>query len=451
MRMARDLFAGKRPWRPTLPELRVYNYLFSLLDTQLSGLVSTDAVSKLLTKSHLHTANIRLVIQLADTNDQHKMTRREFYMAMKMVSHAQANHPISLSNLDEPAPLPVFDGLDVRKVADGKGNSSILRYAPQPTIEVDRIIAQAQDIDAQSIFRAPSLLSNVTRNSAIRALETPPESPTDSLFDMLASSEPSCYIGDSRSVLAQTPQLRQHSFPGTKSSSSSTSDLHINTDLPRHVPCVASRSADAQSVDSVTELLSRIDFMVSATHENKSSCRQLEKSQLLRAELEDKMAQLQKQLTTESEQNEQISARLVSEEECIQSLSAQLVHAQKNIAYVAQQRAQMVDRLQKVEEHQKRIQMQIKQTAAQNDKNADDVTLLDNKMFGMERRLVRMQRHMNSQDTHRMSSQSSGSTSSGTYSVRSSAYSSSSASVYKRYETTKRNRLSTVFRKQAVV
>ncbi|KAJ1806059.1 hypothetical protein LPJ56_006447, partial [Coemansia sp. RSA 2599] len=385
-------FAGKRPWRPTLPELRVYNYLFSLLDTQLSGVLSTDTVFKLLTKTNLHMANARLIVQLADTNDQRKMTRREFYMAMKMVSHAQSNNPISLSNLDQPAALPVFSGLDLRRVADGKGNSSILRYAPQPTVEVDRIIARAQETDAQSIYRMPSVAGY--HGAASRALQTPPESPTDSLFDMLASSEPE-HMDDSRSMLVQTPQLRQRSTSPLSSSSSSSpsldSGLHINTNVPRYMPDLESMSAGAQSVDSVTELLSRIDYMVSATQQNRdrgsNNQQQLEKSRLLRAELEAKMAQLQAQYTAESEHNQQISARLVSEEENIQSLSAQLVHAQKNIAYVAQQRMQMVDRLKKVEEHQRRIQEQIVVTATENAKNADDVTLLDNKMFGMERRM----------------------------------------------------------------
>ncbi|KAJ2852200.1 hypothetical protein J3B02_003491, partial [Coemansia erecta] len=449
-----------RPWRPTLPELRVYNYLFSLLDTQLSGVVTTETVSKLLTKSHLHTANARLIVQLADTNKQHKMTRREFYMAMKMVSHAQAEHPISLSNLHEPAPLPVFDGLDLRKVADGKGSSSILRYAPQPTVEVDRIIKCAQDGDAQSIFRMPSLVNH--------AVHTPPESPTDSLFDMLAASEPPAInMDDSRSVLERTPQLRQYDSEtssrrssSSSSTSSALSDLHIDTNLPRFVPDIENRSAGAQSVDSVTELLSRIDFMISATHESKnksnSSQQQLEKSQFLRAELEARMAQLQAQFTAESEHNQQISAKLVSEEESIQTLSAQLVNAQKNIAYVAQQRAQMVDRLRRVEEHQQRIQMQIKQADANNDRNSDDVTLLDNKMFGMGRRMVRMQRHINHSQQQQKHHQgvyrpSTGSSSGSSFAPSTTGtYSASADSVFKRYETTKRNRLSTVFRKQAV-
>ncbi|KAJ2785943.1 hypothetical protein GGI15_001753 [Coemansia interrupta] len=309
---------------------------------------------------------------------------------------------------------------------------------------------------------------------------TPPKSPSicssssDCLYDFSIKDD-AADLNDSRSFMAAAPQLRHFAPSRPVSTTSSTSSrssasslnslsaksaplpvpaLSINTNLSPYIPNGNKSTSDIQSVDSVTELLARIDFMTSATASTNctrsSGELQLEKSQQLRVELEKNMSQLHTMYSAELDHNQQLSARICSEEEQISSLSAQIANAQKNIAYVAQQRIQLVDRLQKVEAHQREIRQQMENANIEAKKCSEDVTQLDNKMFGMERKMVRMQRHMRNQGSsvsavqRVSSSESYGLRSSGAFS-----YSSGADTVYKKYESTKRNRLSTVFRKSA--
>ncbi|KAJ2387450.1 hypothetical protein GGI05_004079, partial [Coemansia sp. RSA 2603] len=238
-----------------------------------------------------------------------------------MVSLVQSGKPISLDNLSEPAPLPSFDDIDTRAVAEGKGSSQLLRYTPQPTIEVDRIISRAHDPDSQSIYHAPTSSQRGASGLFSNAM-TPPKSPSisslssDSLYD-LSIKDDTADMNDSRSFLEATPQLR-HFSPSrpvrtaglsnqgssasslnslySKSASLPVPNLSINTNLSPYISNGNKSASDIQSVDSVTELLARIDFMTSAaagsSSTRSSSQLQLEKSQQLRAELEKKMAQL---------------------------------------------------------------------------------------------------------------------------------------------------------------
>ncbi|KAJ2447673.1 hypothetical protein GGF42_005378 [Coemansia sp. RSA 2424] len=137
--------------------------------------------------------------------------------------------------------------------------------------------------------------------------------------------------------------------------------------------------------------------------------------------------------------NASLADRLHVEEAQILELSGHIERAQSNIAYVAWQRAQLVDRLQKVEVRQREATQRMEEAERETVRCTEDVTMLDNKMFAMERRQVQILRRTKHMD--------------GGYSpnARSSVGSMSSAenAVMSRYESAKRNRLSSVFRSNA--
>ncbi|KAJ2725138.1 hypothetical protein GGI07_001508 [Coemansia sp. Benny D115] len=443
---------------------------------------------ELMQKSRLHSAHLQRIIYLVNTNKQQTVSKYEFQMAMKMVAIAQTGRPICLANLDEYAPLPMFEGIDLYSASKDIGRSSLLDYSPQSTVEVDAIIAHTTRGDNQSIYRAPTY---VVRKYAGEL--TPPESPTDSLFDHLATMH--LHDPDERSIYAATPQLRHYSpnapqgnvsRAGSRGSTlsigsshdktyplQSTEDaayatrpqctsLHIDTSIARNAMANNSRmTEEPRSVDSVTELLSRIDLLINSAQnsntQRSSAEHQLAIAQQLRNELEEKFQQIETICTAEAGHNEQLSARLCSEEEQISALSAKIMRAQTNIAYVAQQRLQLIERLQRVEGSQKEINERMSATETESQKCSDDVTRLDNKMFGVERRAVRMQRQMRSRDSAAMHRYGGGfghqkplplAPSSSASSLSSTEYASGSeSSVIRRYETAKRSRISMIFSK----
>ncbi|KAJ2004554.1 hypothetical protein H4R26_002448 [Coemansia thaxteri] len=159
------------------------------------------------------------------------------------------------------------------------------------------------------------------------------------------------------------------------------------------------RSGDqlsTESTDSVTELLSQIDRMVGTSQDLRTrrsrTEHQAKATRLARRELEAQMANLQVMCQQEMDMNAMLADRISSEEARIKELFEQIERAQQNIAYVAKQRVQLVDRLQTVEARQRDAMQQMAETEKESERCTEDVTLLDNKMFGMERRQVQILR-----------------------------------------------------------
>ncbi|KAJ2353401.1 hypothetical protein GGF43_003508 [Coemansia sp. RSA 2618] len=357
-----------RPWRPTLHETRTYGHLFSLVDTQHIGVVSESAVRNLLDRSCLHPAYTQKIWVLATGGSSAtQMSKREFYTAMKLVALAQSGRPVSLTSIGEFASPPMFSGIDTNKASQSTGKSSLLRYSPQPTIDLDDIIRSASE----------STLSS-TAGSV-----TPPRSPTSTIM-YLDDYEPN---NDFDSLSMLTPEIQKPHVPAlrvdTKLATAMRSTQNTPTFDGQHTPL---------STDSVTELLSRIDSMIVST-QSSSIESQLHSASTLRSELEDKIAELQTTCDFERSHNEQLVSRLSSEESQIKTLNAQISHAQRNIAYVARQRAQLVERLQRVEGQQREMHGRLQSAESEIERCSGDVGQLDMKVFGMERNAVHMRRH----------------------------------------------------------
>ncbi|KAJ2829555.1 hypothetical protein FBU31_002675 [Coemansia sp. 'formosensis'] len=414
---------GPRPWRPAMQETRAYNNLFSLVDTDRRDAVTRDAVWPLLQKSGIHFAYLSKIWQLVDPSGYGEISRRKFHIAMKLVSMVQSGRPLSLDNLGDATPLPVFDNMEQRSTVDSSSRSSLLRYSPQPTIDVDELIVGAS--------------SSSSRSSHHRA--SPPLSRSSSVFP---ASDDGLLDMDRAAMV--NPQLVSFSPTLVHPQPLPTTALHIDTSPTtlRTQPFEASLNDrdqySALSTDSVTELLCQIDHMVSSsrsTHSQRSSSEHPAntRSAALR-ELEEKMTQLQVMCEQELEMNANLANRLHSEEAQIQELTEHIERAQKNIAYVAWQRTQLVDRLQKVEVRQREATKKMKEAEKETFRCTEDVTMLDNKMFAMERRQVQILRRTKHSGHSSDCRASTGSRSS----VEGTAMS--------RYESAKRNRLSSVFR-----
>ncbi|KAJ2059776.1 hypothetical protein GGI17_004183 [Coemansia sp. S146] len=416
---------GPRPWRPAMQETRAYNHLFSLVDTERKDAVTRDAVWPLLQKSGIHFAYLNKIWQLVDPTGQGQISRRKFHVVMKLVSMAQSGRPLSLENLGDATPLPVFDDIEQRSAVDNSSRSSLLRYSPQPTIDVDELIVSAS-----------SSSSSLSRFSQHRM--SPPLSRSSSVFP--ANGD----LLDVDQVAMVTPQLMSFSPTRVHPPSLPTGALHIDTSIstlcarPFETSKTDRDQYSAVSTDSVTELLCQIDQMVcSSRSTQRSNENHANVGSVARRELEEKMKQLQRMCEEELEMNASLANRLHIEEAQIQELTEHIERAQSNIAYVAWQRAQLVDRLQKVEVRQREATERMKRAEKETVRCTEDVTMLDNKMFAMERRQVQILRRTKHNDSGYSSNDYRGS---------SGSRSSAENMAMSRYESAKRNRLSSVFR-----
>ncbi|KAJ2490261.1 hypothetical protein IWW37_003293 [Coemansia sp. RSA 2050] len=375
---------GPKPWRPAMQETRVYNNLFSLVDTECKNAVTRDAVWPLLLKSGIHFLYLNKIWQLVDPSGHGLISRRKFHIAMKLVSMAQSGRPLSLESLGDATPLPAFDDVEQRSAVDSSSRSSLLRYSPQPTIDVNGLIVSTSGGSSSS-----------SRSSRHRV--SPPLSRSSSIFQASSGD-----LLDVDRVAMTTPQLVSFSPTHVHPPPLPSSALHIDTSMrtlcgPPSEACRTDRDPySAVSTDSVTELLCQIDQMVSSsrsTHTQRSSNEHLANTgSLSRRELEEKMAQLQVMCEQELEMSASLANRLCFEEAQIKELMQHIERAQSNIAYVAWQRAQLVDTLQKVEIRQREATERMKEAEMETARCMEDVTMLDNKMLAMERRQVQILR-----------------------------------------------------------
>ncbi|KAJ2524983.1 hypothetical protein GGI11_000403 [Coemansia sp. RSA 2049] len=308
-----------RPWRPTQQESRAYNQVYCYLDKERRGIVQLADVRSLIGNgAHIHPGFVRNILRLAvasgDSNgaESETVTRREFYVVMKMVSLLQSGRPVSLLNLCESAPLPRIDGINLQK-----SKSSVLSYAPE---------------------KAYSSSSN-TINSSRR---------------LSSSSEDDESLTDRSSI-----------------STINSAGLYVDTKLAeqaREMPSAFGVRTPV-STDSVTDLLCRIDEVVSSTCESRIRRRatenELNSASSLRVELEERMTQLQLVCQKESDENSALAERLQLEESRVDAMQEQVKRMQNNIAYIAKQRLQLVERLQQTEDRQQYLEKQLEQLQQQ--------------------------------------------------------------------------------------
>ncbi|KAI9500047.1 hypothetical protein BX070DRAFT_82141 [Coemansia spiralis] len=201
-----------------------------------------------------------------------------------------------------------------------------------------------------------------------------------------------------------------------------SAELRVDTKLAASVrQSFDSLDTGGVSADSVAELLGRINAAVPTNTQST-------------AKLTDEIARLSVLCQKETEENTNIASRLYREEARVSELQRQLHDAQGKIAYIAKQREQLVGRLQLVETKRREMEEMVRQAEL----CVDKVDRLDDKVFGMERSLVRMQRQLGKSQKTAGACGSAGSTDN------------AKTGVLLRYETAKRNRLSSVFSKPAL-
>ncbi|KAJ2479037.1 hypothetical protein IWW56_003356 [Coemansia sp. RSA 2131] len=116
--------------------------------------------------------------------------------------------------------------------------------------------------------------------------------------------------------------------------------------------------------------------------QNASIAHQVYSSAALRSELENKIAELQHTCDIEKS-HKQLVTRLSTEENQIKLLSVQISCAQSHVAYVARLRAQLVERLQRVEGPQLEMRGRLQTAKTETERCSGDAGQLDMKMFGM--------------------------------------------------------------------
>ncbi|KAJ1736740.1 hypothetical protein LPJ72_001130 [Coemansia sp. Benny D160-2] len=113
MDSARDASDVGGLWRPVEREQRAYTYMLHLVDPNSEGVVRGQMVVPFWQKSGLSDATLGGIWQLADSGSKGHLTTHEFSVAMKLISLAQSQRPVSLNNLKDDVPLPEMKDVDI--------------------------------------------------------------------------------------------------------------------------------------------------------------------------------------------------------------------------------------------------------------------------------------------------------------------------------------------------
>ncbi|KAJ1801011.1 hypothetical protein LPJ59_000630 [Coemansia sp. RSA 2399] len=90
--------------------------MLHLVDPQSEGAVRGQMAVPFLQKSGLSDAALGGIWQLSDAGSKGHLTTHEFYVAMKLISLAQSQRPVSLNNLKDDTPLPEMKGVDISQL-----------------------------------------------------------------------------------------------------------------------------------------------------------------------------------------------------------------------------------------------------------------------------------------------------------------------------------------------
>ncbi|KAJ2665592.1 hypothetical protein IWW48_000043 [Coemansia sp. RSA 1200] len=113
MDSVRDASAVGGLWRPVEREQKAYTYMLHLVDPNSEGVVRGQMAVPFLQKSGLSDATLGGIWQLADSGSKGHLTTHEFNVAMKLISLAQSQRPVSLNNLKDDVPLPEMKDVDI--------------------------------------------------------------------------------------------------------------------------------------------------------------------------------------------------------------------------------------------------------------------------------------------------------------------------------------------------
>ncbi|KAJ2083728.1 hypothetical protein H4R24_000591 [Coemansia sp. RSA 988] len=96
-----------------------------MFDPQKEGIIRGQAAVPFFQKSRLPDATLGGIWQLADTESKGHLTAHEFSIAMKLISLAQAQKPVALSNIADEVPLPEIEGVQLRHALSSPSSANV--------------------------------------------------------------------------------------------------------------------------------------------------------------------------------------------------------------------------------------------------------------------------------------------------------------------------------------
>jgi len=156
-------------------EVEHYRHILSLVDTEGTGLITGTTCGSFLSVSGLPDTVLAEIWQIADANEQGFLTVEAFFVALRLVAHAQAHsQPSRELAMVSPPTLPEFLGLQHRAVVEqqsprgcsvavsGQGAASDDEWQPVISGSLDPPQVQPQGPPCRFDGATPSLCSSGT-------------------------------------------------------------------------------------------------------------------------------------------------------------------------------------------------------------------------------------------------------------------------------------------------
>lgn len=153
-------------------EQEYYQQLFSQVDRSGTGRLDGLTAASFLTKSGVAQDILRRIWEIADAHSEGVLTRDRFFVACRLVAHAQAGHaPAPELAAHEPAMLPEFQGIQRQRQPS---ETSSVPGSPAPSArggasefsELQPVIAADED----QVRRAVQAMRQATRSASPRTL-----------------------------------------------------------------------------------------------------------------------------------------------------------------------------------------------------------------------------------------------------------------------------------------
>eukprot|EP00927_Polykrikos_kofoidii_P017222 TRINITY_DN1781_c0_g1_i2.p1 TRINITY_DN1781_c0_g1~~TRINITY_DN1781_c0_g1_i2.p1 ORF type:complete len:972 (+),score=146.35 TRINITY_DN1781_c0_g1_i2:205-2916(+) len=127
-------------------ELEYYEALFSHVDKERKGYVDSLSGGHFLMSSGLPQGTLRTVWEIADSANQGILSPERFFVALRLVAHAQASRQLapSLVMVDPPV-LPDFQGYQRRRAPSECSGGPSMLGAPSEISELQPVIASGED------------------------------------------------------------------------------------------------------------------------------------------------------------------------------------------------------------------------------------------------------------------------------------------------------------------
>jgi len=155
----------------TAQELPYYQELFGMADVNRMGLIDGSTGAMFLLKSGLPNIMLRGIWELADVNTQGQLNMERFFVALRLVAHAQAGRAPSAELISmEPPALPGFEGLQQRRpesqYSPYGSRAPSAHGAPSEISELQPVIAGG---DAE-VYRSANHARQASRSPSSRQL-----------------------------------------------------------------------------------------------------------------------------------------------------------------------------------------------------------------------------------------------------------------------------------------